>query len=71
MTKARWIAFVTVGFAIAPGCAVFAAGFVATVYADMKFRDPRNCATGFAFELLYMFLAALSDRHRGQGLDRG
>ena len=57
MMKALWIALGAVGVAIAL-CGVVAAGFVATVYVDMKFGEPWNYATGFSFILLFVFVTA-------------
>ena len=57
MKEALWIAIGAVLVTVAL-VSVFAAGFVATVYVDMRFGDPWNYATGFAFFLLFIFAVA-------------
>ena len=66
MKDALWIALGAVGVAITL-CAVFAAGFVATVYVDVRFGDPWNYATGCAFFLLFLFVATFMIAWLGGG----
>ena len=56
MKTAAKIALYIVGMVLAL-CAVAAAGFVATSYADLLFGEPWNFVMGFSFFLLFLFVA--------------